>query len=134
MPWRIEGKRLKVLCISPADNMALFDEMGFRLGKMVKPVVAPEYRINQVLRRYFESVRQMRALDFGVVPEEIREWNPEMAPHAIVMKQNGKILPAKMGPEPSVNRVKAGNCSSGRTNRMPTPSISTTPSFTNVLR
>src|SRR5664279_4371343 len=38
---------------------------------------------------------------FGVVPEEISEWNPEMAPQAMVMKQNGKILPAKIGPVPS---------------------------------
>ncbi len=28
---------------------------------------------------------------FGVVPEEISEWNPEIAPQAIVMKQNGNI-------------------------------------------
>src|ERR1035438_9307152 len=49
---------------------------------------------------------------FGVVPEEISEWNPEMAPHAMVMKQNGKILPAKIGPVPSVNRVNALRCPS----------------------
>ena len=36
------------------------------------------------------------------------EWNPEMAPQAMVMKQNGKILPAKMGPLPSVKRVRGG--------------------------
>src|ERR1035441_5122986 len=59
------------------------------------------------------------AIIFGVVPEEISEWNPEMAPQAMVMKQNGKIFPAKMGPVPSVNRVNAGSCSSGRTNRIP---------------
>ena len=29
------------------------------------------------------------------------------------MKQNGKILPAKMGPVPSTKRVKAGSFSSG---------------------
>src|SRR3954465_8009970 len=39
---------------------------------------------------------------FGVVPDEISAWKPEIAPHAIVMKQNGKILPAKIGPVPSV--------------------------------
>src|SRR5881227_436010 len=50
------------------------------------------------------------AIIFGVVPDEMREWNPEMAPQAIVMKQNGKILPAKIGPVPSVKRVKAGSC------------------------
>ena len=48
------------------------------------------------------------AIILGVVPEEISEWNPEMAPQAMVMKQNGKILPAKIGPVPSTKRVKAG--------------------------
>jgi hypothetical protein len=27
----------------------------------------------------------------------MRAWKPEMAPQAIVMKQNGKIVPAKTG-------------------------------------
>jgi hypothetical protein len=40
-----------------------------------------------------------------VVPEAISEWNPEIAPQAMVMKQNGKILPAKIGPVPSTKRV-----------------------------
>ena len=30
---------------------------------------------------------------FGVVPLEISVWKPEIAPQAIVMKQNGKIFP-----------------------------------------
>ena len=38
------------------------------------------------------------AIILGVVPEEISEWKPEIAPQAMVMKQNGKILPAKIGP------------------------------------
>ena len=39
-----------------------------------------------------------RSSSFGVVPLAISEWKPEIAPHAIVMKQNGKICPAKIGP------------------------------------
>src|SRR5688572_10736479 len=46
-----------------------------------------------------------RAIIFGVVPEEISAWKPDIAPQAIVMKQNGKIFPAKIGPVPSTNRV-----------------------------
>ena len=49
-----------------------------------------------------------RRIIFGVVPEEISEWNPLMAPHAIVMKQNGKIFPAKTGAVPSMKRVSGG--------------------------
>src|SRR5438445_5289361 len=39
-----------------------------------------------------------RAISLGVVPLEIKEWNPLMAPQAMVMNANGKRLPAKMGP------------------------------------
>ncbi len=51
---------------------------------------------------------------FGVVPEEISEWKPLTAPQAMVMKQKGKTVPAKMGPVPSVNLVRAGIWTSGR--------------------
>ena len=50
------------------------------------------------------------------------------------MKQNGNTLPAKIGPLPSVKRVKAGNSSVGCTKMIPRPSINTTPSFTKVLK
>src|SRR2546427_653405 len=36
------------------------------------------------------------------------EWKPEMAPQAMVMKQKGNTLPAKIGPVPSTKRVTAG--------------------------
>src|ERR1700756_1296326 len=54
-----------------------------------------------------------RAMSLGVVPLEIREWNPLMAPQAMVMNAKGKIFPAKMGPVPSTKRVKAGMWSVG---------------------
>ena len=50
------------------------------------------------------------------------------------MKQNGKILPAKIGPEPSTNRVSAGRWISGRMATMPIASRPIVPSFTNVER
>ena len=71
---------------------------------------------------------------FGVVPDAISAWNPEIAPHAIVMNANGKSLPANTGPVPSMNRVSGGICSGGSTSRMPMPRQSTTPTFTNALR
>lgn len=69
VPWRIEGQRFKVLAISPGENMELFDELGFKLGLIVKPVIAPEHRIHQLLRRHFGSSLQMRAIDYGVKPK-----------------------------------------------------------------
>ena len=61
------------------------------------------------------------------MPDEISAWKPEIAPQAMVMKQNGKSLPAKTGPVPSTNRVSAGIWMVGRTSRMPAASASTTP-------
>jgi hypothetical protein len=43
------------------------------------------------------------ASSFGVVPDEIKAWKPEIAPQAIVMKTNGNTLPPKIGPVPSMN-------------------------------
>lgn len=65
VPWKLDGRKLKVVTSHPADAMPILDELGFRTGKVVRPVVVPEFRIHQLLRRHFQSVRQMRALDFG---------------------------------------------------------------------
>src|SRR5579864_4639974 len=73
-------------------------------------------------------------INFGVVPLEINEWNPLIAPHAIVMNANGNSLPANTGPVPSVNRVSAGMCSVGCITNIPMASKPMVPSFTNVLR
>lgn len=64
-PWRLEDRRLKVITADPASSLEILDDLSFRSGRTVRPVVAPEYRVHQLLRRHFESLRQMRALDFG---------------------------------------------------------------------
>lgn len=72
---------------------------------------------------------------FGVVPEAMSAWNPERAPHAIVMNTNGKILPANTGPSPSVAKlVTASACSTGAAMTRPTASSTMTPTFMNVDR
>lgn len=77
VPWRIEGRRFKVLVTAPSDNVAMFDELGFKLGLIVQPVIAPEFRIHQALRRYFDSSRQMRAIDYGHRPKGPRALEQE---------------------------------------------------------
>ena len=56
-----------------------------------------------------------RSSSFGVVPDEMSAWKPEIAPQAIVMNANGNSLPANTGPVPSMNCVSAGICSGGST-------------------
>ena len=38
---------------------------------------------------------------FGVVPEPISAWKPEIAPQAMVMKTNGNSGPGMIGPPPA---------------------------------
>src|SRR2546428_14149569 len=60
-----------------------------------------------------------RANILGVGPDATSEWNPEIAPQAIVMNANGNSFPANTGPSPSVaNGVSAGILSGGRMMRM----------------
>ena len=71
---------------------------------------------------------------FDVVPELIRAWKPEMAPQAIVMKQNGNRGPGKIGPPPFAYSVSAGILNSGFTQITPSASRKMVPILVNELR
>ena len=49
------------------------------------------------MRRLYAAVVMLMLS--GLVPLAMSEWNPEIEPHAMVMKQNGKSFPATTGPE-----------------------------------
>lgn len=70
VPWKLEKRRLKVLCCEIKVNE--LDQLSWKAGRTCVPVIAPEFRIFQLLRAHYHAIRQMRALDFGVVPEEGR--------------------------------------------------------------
>ena len=72
---------------------------------------------------------------FGVVPEAIKEWKPDRAPHAIVMNTNGKSAPENTGPSPlEANFVTAWFSITGSVTRMPMASRRIVPIFMNVDR
>jgi len=87
VPWKLEKRRLKVLCCE--INVANLDQLSYKVGRTCVPVIAPEFRVIQLLRTHYEANRQMRALDFGVVPEEGRRKKKD--------KQTGKTV--ELGPE-----------------------------------
>jgi Type II secretion system (T2SS), protein E, N-terminal domain len=68
IPWKIEKRRLKLVCSAP--DVGFLDELSVKLQRSCVAVVAPEFRIINALRTHFGAKRQMRALDFGVVPAE----------------------------------------------------------------
>ncbi len=71
---------------------------------------------------------------FGVVPDAIRPWKPEIAPQAMVMNTNGKSGPGMIGPPPPAYCVTAGIWSVGLTMMTPITSSAIVPIFMNVLR
>jgi len=70
VPWKLEKRRIKVLCCEIKVNE--LDQLSYKTGRTCVPVIAPEFRVYQLLRAHYQATRQMRALDFGVVPEEGR--------------------------------------------------------------
>ncbi len=62
-----------------------------------------------------------------MVPEATSAWNPEIAPHMMVMKTKGKTLPGTMGPPPAANSVNGGMRRAGLTISVPRTSAATVP-------
>lgn len=66
LPMRMDATRLSIAVINPHDYRTL-DALAFKTGKRVVPVVIPEFRMNQLQRRYTKSFRPLRAVDMNVV-------------------------------------------------------------------
>ncbi len=75
-----------------------------------------------------------RSIILGVVPEATSEWNPEIAPQAIVMKTKGKSGPGMIGPPPAMKPVTRGISIVGAITITPTPSRATTLTFMKLER
>ncbi|MFY1829349.1 hypothetical protein ACN47A_25755 [Myxococcus fulvus] len=66
LPMRVDATRLSVAVVNPHDFTTL-DAIAFKTGKRVVPVVIPEFRMNQLLRRYSKAFRPLRAIDMNAV-------------------------------------------------------------------
>lgn len=66
MPMRADATRLSLAVINPAD-IATLDALAFQTGRRVIPVLIPEFRMHQLLRRYCKAFRPIRAVDMNVV-------------------------------------------------------------------
>ena len=59
IPFEKETKRVQVLCIDPTD-LATLDEVAFVTGLHPDPIVVPEVRFWELLRRFYGIERQLR--------------------------------------------------------------------------
>jgi hypothetical protein len=66
LPMRVDATRLTVAVMDPRRIDAL-DQLGFKAGKRVVPVVVPEFRMSQLLRRYCKAFRNLRPIDMNTL-------------------------------------------------------------------
>jgi hypothetical protein len=69
LPMRVDATRLSVAVMNPRD-FATLDSLAFQTGKRVVPVVIPEFRMHQLLRRYCKAWRPLRAIDLTVAQQQ----------------------------------------------------------------
>lgn len=82
LPMRVDATRLTVAVIDPLKFEAL-DQLGFRAGKRIVKVVIPEFRMNQLLRRYCKAYREVRPIDMNTLrPSKAVEAAQEKKPVA----------------------------------------------------
>ena len=73
LPMRVDATRMSVAMLNPRD-LGTLDALAFKTGKRVVPVVIPEFRMNQLQRRYCKAFRAMRSIDMNAVrPSRARQ-------------------------------------------------------------
>ncbi|WP_309895657.1 hypothetical protein [Archangium sp.] len=78
LPMRMDATRLSVAVLNPHD-IGTLDALAFKTGKRVVPVVIPEFRMNQLQRRYCKAFRAMRAIDMNVIRPTRKQQEEEKA-------------------------------------------------------
>lgn len=79
LPMRMDATRMSVAMLNPRD-LATLDMLGFKTGKRVVPVVIPEFRMNQLQRRYCKAFRAMRSIDVNAVrPSRAKKEEQEIS-------------------------------------------------------
>ncbi len=71
VPMRVDPTRITVALLDPTQLKAI-DELGFKVGKRVVPVVVPEFRLNQLLRKHFKAFRPLRPIDMNALRPSTR--------------------------------------------------------------
>ncbi|MDF1579653.1 MAG: hypothetical protein P1P74_02615 [Desulfuromonadales bacterium] len=64
LPVKVEGRRLLLVMEDP-NNLQAIDEISFKTGLIVKPLITPEVRFIAATERYYNISRQLRYVDTG---------------------------------------------------------------------
>jgi hypothetical protein len=82
LPMRVEATRLTVAVMDPRRIEPL-DQLGFKAGKRVVPVVIPEFRMAQLLRRHCKAFRTLRPIDMNTVRPSKKQTAAQSGPTPI---------------------------------------------------
>lgn len=104
VPYSLDKKRLNLVMIDPL-NLAAIDEISFRTGYIIIPMVAPEVRIFCALEKYYEIKREMRYIN---VSQSISRHKTERKePSTEVPQSKGNICKNPTEEEPATAAVLA---------------------------
>lgn len=79
LPMRIDATRLTVAVLHP-NQMKALEALGFKASKRVVAVVIPEFRMNQLLRKYTKAFRPMRPIDMNTLRPSKRRGDEQPRP------------------------------------------------------
>ena len=71
LPMRTDATRLTLAVLGPGQIEAI-DTLAFRAGKRIVPVVIPEFRMNQLLRKHAKAFRPIRPIDMHALRPSTR--------------------------------------------------------------
>ena len=96
VPLELNGRRLTLAMADPSD-LAAIDDIAFRTGLVIRPVVAPEVRIVLALERYYQVPRRVRYIQ---APGHATPKASASSPRPVPQPQRD-AWPADRSPEPT---------------------------------
>ena len=76
VPLRLENRRLTLVMADPSD-LRTIDELSFRTGYLIRPVIASELGLGLALEKYYQIPRELRYINFR---QEARTGSPPSPP------------------------------------------------------
>lgn len=79
IPVKLENHKLTLVMADPS-NLNVIDELAFRTGCIIQPMVAPELRVSSALERYYNIQRSARSVQFVHVHHEQERTKQGISP------------------------------------------------------
>lgn len=118
IPLRLENRRLTLAMADPTDFQAT-EEIAFRTGFVIKPVITPELRLVLALEKYYQIERDLRYIQAGV-----RKSHPSSgSAEKMAAKPKTATPPANRRAGPPNDRPSSAGTSKSPPPAAPTPRL-----------